>query len=169
MTQVQFNNALVGIQEKLHFYALRLTTEQDKAKDLVQETLLKALSYRKKFRHNTNFAAWVHTIMRNTFINEYRRKKKIQVTNKDVKDDYPIQQWDKISFPAPDVFYGLTEIEKSVDALSDEYRIPLSMFLNGFKYQEIADKLELPLGTVKSRIFFSRKILKRTLNEYIAN
>lgn len=169
MTQIQFNEALYGLKNKLKYYALSLTAEEEQANDLIQETFFKALKYRKNFSHNSNFKGWVFTIMRNTFINEYRRKKKIQVTNKDVKVDYSIQQWDKISFPAPDIFYGITEIEKSIDALSDEYRIPLSMFLNGFKYQEIADKLKLPLGTVKSRIFFSRKILKRTLNEYIAN
>ena len=73
MTNIQFNNALTNLEKPLYFYAVRLTTDKENAKDLLQETLLKALAYKNKFRENTNFKAWVYTIMKNTFINNYRR------------------------------------------------------------------------------------------------
>ena len=80
MTQIQFNNALLGLQDKLHFYALSLTTDHERANDLLQETFLKALTYRDKFTQNTNFKAWIYTIMKNTFINDYRRNVKTKNT-----------------------------------------------------------------------------------------
>jgi RNA polymerase sigma-70 factor (ECF subfamily) len=75
---------------------------------------------------------------------------------------------DKV-YPAPDSFYSTKEILKSIDELEDEYRIPFTMFLDGYKYKEIAEELELPLGTVKSRIFFTRKKLEKSLHEYSNN
>ncbi|MGE5426258.1 MAG: RNA polymerase sigma factor, partial [Methylococcaceae bacterium] len=80
MTQIQFNAALLGLQDKLLYYALSLTSDQDKAQDLLQETFLKALKYRDKFMPNTNFKAWIYTIMKNTFINGYRRNVKVKKT-----------------------------------------------------------------------------------------
>jgi len=165
MTQVQFNNALVGIQEKLHFYALRLTTDQDKAEDLVQETLLKALSYRKKFRHNTNFAAWVHTIMRNTFINSYRRNTKIQKLFPDRTGDVVQIYSNQGSYPSADNIYSSKQIMEHIHSLEDDLRIPFLKFLDGFKYKEIAEEMNLPIGTVKSRIFYARRVLKNSLSE----
>lgn len=166
MTQYQFNNALVDIQEKLHFYALRLTTDQDRAQDLVQETLLKALSYRKKFRYNTNFAAWVHTIMRNTFINNYRRNTKIQKLFPDSKGEVVQIFSNHESIPSPDSLYSSKQIMNHIHSLEDDLRIPFLKFLDGFKYKEIAEEMNLPIGTVKSRIFYARRILKNLLSEH---
>ena len=169
MTQIQFNNALSGLKDKLFFYALRLTSDHEKANDLIQETFLKALTYRKKFKHNTNFKAWIYTIMRNTFINDYRRNAKIINILGDSNSDFYYRFSNTKQYPAPDALYSFKEINKSINSLRNEYRIPFTMFLNGFKYQEIAEKLDLPVGTVKSRIFFSRKILKKALSEYATN
>ncbi len=166
MTQVQFNNALLGLKEKLHYYALSLTADSEKADDLLQETFLKALTYRDKFAQNTNFKAWIYTIMKNTFINDYRRSVKTKSTFDGSNNDFHLTfSKDKI-YPAPDSFYSTQEINKNIQALEDEYRIPFTMFLDGYKYKEIADELNLPLGTVKSRIFFTRKKLEKSLNEY---
>lgn len=166
MTQVQFNNALMSLSDKLHYYALSLTSDSERANDLLQETFLKALTYRDKFAQNTNFKAWVYTIMKNTFINEYRRNVKTKNTFEGSTNDYHIAYTKDKVYPAPDSMYSSREISKSIQSLEDDYRIPFTMFLEGFKYKEIADELNLPLGTVKSRIFFTRKKLEKTLSEY---
>jgi RNA polymerase sigma factor (sigma-70 family) len=166
MTQIQFNNALLGLQDKLHYYALSLTTDREKAHDLLQETFLKALTYRDKFAQNTNFKAWIYTIMKNTFINDYRRNVKTRNTfdgsNKDNQSKFTKDSID----PGPDSSFSANEINKSIMALESEYRIPFTMFLDGYKYKEIAEELNLPLGTVKSRIFFTRKKLENALSDY---
>ncbi|MBN1821868.1 MAG: sigma-70 family RNA polymerase sigma factor [Prolixibacteraceae bacterium] len=166
MTQIQFNNALLGLQDKLHYYALSLTADKERANDLLQETFLKALTYREKFTQNTNFKAWIYTIMKNTFINDYRRNVKTKNTFEGTNNDFHLNfSKDKI-YPGPDSFYSSKEINKSINALENEYKVPFTMFLEGYKYKEIADQLDLPLGTVKSRIFFTRKKLEKSLNEY---
>jgi len=169
MTQLQFNNQLLELSDKLHYYALSLTANSERADDLLQETFLKALTYRDKFTQNTNFKAWIYTIMKNTFINDYRRnvktKKKFDGSNNEF---HLMFSKDKV-YPAPDSFYSTKEINKSIDALESEYKVPFNMFLEGYKYKEIAEKLELPLGTVKSRIFFTRKKLEKSLQEYSTN
>ncbi len=169
MTQIQFNNALLSLSDKLHYYALSLTSDSEKADDLLQETFLKALTYRDKFTQNTNFKAWIYTIMKNTFINDYRRNVKTKNTFDGSNNDFHLLfSKDKV-YPAPDSFYSSKEITKSINALEDEYKVPFTMFLDGYKYKEIAEKLALPLGTVKSRIFFTRKKLEKALNEYADN
>jgi RNA polymerase sigma factor (sigma-70 family) len=169
MTQVQFNNALLGLSEKLHYYALSLTSDSGRANDLMQETFLKALTYRDKFTQDTNFKAWMYTIMRNTFINDYRRNIKTKNAFDSSNNDFHLMfSKDKV-YPAPDSFFSSKEINKSIDELENEYKVPFKMFLDGYKYKEIAEELGLPLGTVKSRIFFTRKKLEKTLHEYSTN
>ena len=157
MTQVQFNNALMSLSDKLHYYALSLTSDSEKANDLLQETFLKALTYRDKFAQNTNFKAWIYTIMKNTFINDYRRGMKTRNTFDGSANDYQLASAKDRNYPSPDSFYSTSEISQTIHELEDDYRIPFTMFLEGYKYKEIADELKLPLGTVKSRIFLDRK------------
>ena len=166
MTQIQFNTALLGLKEKLHYYALSLTANMESADDLLQETFLKALTYRDKFVENTNFKAWMYTIMKNTFINDYRRNIRTRGTIKNTSNDFHLLVSKDKTYPAPDSFISAKEITKSINALNDEYKIPFTMFIDGYKYKEIAEELELPLGTVKSRIFFTRKKLEVSLHEY---
>ena len=156
----------MSLSDKLHYYALSLTSDSERANDLLQETFLKALTYRDKFAQNTNFKAWVYTIMKNTFINEYRRNVKTKNTFEGSTNDYHIAYTKDKVYPGPDSMYSSREISRSIQELEDDYRIPFTMFLEGFKYKEIADELNLPLGTVKSRIFFTRKKLEKTLSEY---
>jgi RNA polymerase sigma factor (sigma-70 family) len=169
MTQVQFNNALLSLSDKLHYYALSLTSDSERANDLLQETFLKALTYREKFAQNTNFKAWIYTIMKNTFINDYRRNVKTKNTFEGSTSDYLITSTRDKVYPGPDSIFSSQEINRSIQMLEDEYRIPFTMFLEGYKYKEIADELNLPLGTVKSRIFFTRKKLEKVLIEYSPN
>ena len=169
MTKIQFNNALLNLRVKLHLYALSLTSDSERANDLLQDTMLKVLTYRDKFKKNNHFKAWVYTIMKNTFINDYRRNVKIRNTFGDSNIDFCLLLPMENIYQAPNSIYNTKEIHRNIDALEDEYRIPFTMFFEGYKYKEIAEKLDLPLGTVKSRIFFSRKKLKKLLQEYSNN
>ena len=169
MTQIQFNNALLGLSNKLHYYALSLTSDSERADDLLQETFLKALTYREKFAQNTNFKAWIYTIMKNTFINDYRRNVKTKNTFDGSGSDLHLLYSKDVVDPGPDSQFSSKEINKTIDELEDEYRVPFTMFLDGFKYKEIAEELDLPLGTVKSRIFFTRKKLEKSLKDYPNN
>lgn len=166
MTQLQFNSALLGLQDKLLYYALSLTSDHEKAQDLLQETFLKALVYRDKFAQNTNFKAWIYTIMKNTFINNYRRNVKSKNTFDGSNNDFHLKFSKDKSYPSPESIYSSKEITKCINALEDEYKVPFNMFLDGYKYKEIAEDLNLPLGTVKSRIFFTRKKLEKSLKDY---
>jgi len=166
MTQLQFNTALLGLQDKLLYYAISLTSDTEKAHDLLQETFLKALTYRDKFTQNTNFKAWIYTIMKNTFINNYRRNMKTKNTFDGANNDFHLKFQKDKSYPSPESIYSSKEIIKCINALEAEYKVPFNMFLDGYKYKEIAEELNLPLGTVKSRIFFTRKKLEKTLKDY---
>jgi len=166
MTQLQFNSALLGLHDKLLYYALSLTSDHEKAQDLLQETFLKALVYRDKFAQNTNFKAWIYTIMKNTFINNYRRNVKSKNTFDSSNNDFHLKFSKDKNYPSPESIYSSKEIIKCINELGEEYKVPFNMFLDGFKYKEIAEDLKLPLGTVKSRIFFTRKKLEKSLKDY---
>ena len=169
MTQIQFNNALLGLSDKLHYYALSLTSDSERADDLLQETFLKALTYRDKFAQNTNFKAWIYTIMKNTFINDYRRNVKTKNTFDGSGNDLHLLYSKDVVDPGPDSAYSSKEINKTIDALEDESKVTLTTWIEGVKYKEIAEELDLPLGTVKSRIFFTRKKLEKALKDYDTN
>jgi len=167
MTQLQFNTTILGMQEKLLFYALSLTSDQEKAQDLLQETFLKALTNRDKYTQNTNLKAWVYTIMRNTFINDYRKNEKKKNKFNRANQEIQLRKQNDKSYLLPESNYDSKEIMKSIKALEKDYRTPFELFLDGYKYKEIADVLQIPLGTVKSRIFFARKKLEKTLHSYL--
>ena len=167
MTQLQFQTALLEQQDRLLYYAKSLTSDTDKAQDLLQETFLKALTYSDKFTHNTNFKAWIYTIMKNTFINDYRRSMNTKNTFEIANNEFNLKIDKDKGYPSPESIYNSKEIIKCINALEDEYKTPFNLFLEGFKYKEIAEELNLPLGTIKSRIFFTRKKLEKSLKEYI--
>ncbi len=162
MTAEQFNHRLLGLQHKMFNYALSLTTNEEDANDLVQETNFRALSSKDKFMMNTNFSAWVHTIMRNSFINNYRRKYKMVQTPMLV-DEINYLANIHSTFDTPEAYHSAGEINSFMTSLHSDFKTPLRMHMEGFKYKEIADKLEMPIGTVKSRIFFGRKKLQKMI------
>ncbi len=167
MTTLQFQNSLTGLENKMYYFALSLTSNSDKAHDLVQETYLKALTYQSKFSSDTNLMAWIYTIMKNTFINEYRRNLKAKTTLESQSGRMQMSFSKDDFYPSVDSIHAEKEIYKKIDLLEDEFREPFQLFLNGYKYKEIAEKLDLPLGTVKSRIFFTRKKLSTWLVDYV--
>jgi RNA polymerase sigma-70 factor (ECF subfamily) len=167
MTQYEFNNSLLEMKSNLQRFAMSLTSDRDTALDLVQDTYLKAITYKDKFIDYTNLKAWVFTIMKNTFINNYRRNVKENTIIDGTQDLYYINQPHDKGFISPESSFSENEIEKAIDSLSDEFRIPFRMHVDGYKYKEIADELGLKIGTVKSRIFFTRQKLMLILKDYV--
>lgn len=165
---MDFTSKLLGIQSNMLNFAYSLTMNKDAAQDLTQETSIKVLTNKEKFTNNTNFKGWVLTIMRNIFINQYRKQVVAQtIIDSRFGDLYDIKDpKESDSFIHTDSLYSLNEIEKAISDLQPIQREPFSMFVDGFKYEEIATKLNLPLGTVKSRIFLARKILQEQLKDY---
>ncbi len=163
MTTLQFNDHLLSLQERLHYFALRLTANDEDARDLLQETTLKALTYQKQFTANTNFKAWVFTIMKNTFINNYRRNQKTRNTFDGNDDAMRSAYRNNFASETPEMVQSVVEMNGYINKLDDDFRIPFKMHTDGYKYKEIAEHLDLPIGTVKSRIFFTRKKLQKML------
>lgn len=163
MTTIEFNYQLTSMESGLERFALSLTSNPDDARDLVQETFLKAILNREKFTDFSNLKAWVYTIMRNSFINNYRKSARQQTTLDNSADNYLLSNTMEATSWNPDSILYASEIHDQVTRLDDELRIPFQMFQEGYKYKEIAEKLNLKIGTVKSRIFFGRKELQQRI------
>ena len=166
MTATEFNFKLLGMQSYLEYFARKLTSNHEDSQDLVQETMLKALTFREKFVHQTNFKAWLFTIMKNIFINNYRRNMKAR-TIIDTTDNLYYLNNSAASAPiTPETEISVKELRKGIDKLADDHKIPFEMHTQGFKYKEIAEELDISIGTVKSRIFFGRQKLMENLKDY---
>ena len=137
-----------------------MTADREEANDLLQETSLKALDNEEKFTPDTNFKGWMYTIMRNIFINNYRKTVRDQTFVDQTDNLFHLNLPQDSGFDSTEGAYDLKEIHRIVNALPKDYRVPFAMYVSGFKYREIAEKLGLPLGTVKSRIFFTRQRLQ---------
>jgi RNA polymerase sigma-70 factor (ECF subfamily) len=154
------------MRSNLQRFAMSLTSDRDTALDLVQDTYLKAITHKELFVDYTNLKAWVFTIMKNTFINNYRRNVKENTIIDGTRDLYYLNMPHDKGFISPESQYTENEIEKAIDSLDDDFRIPFRMHIDGYKYKEISEKLGLKIGTVKSRIFFTRQKLMLMLKDY---
>ena len=161
-----FYGKLIALQSNMSNFALSLTANKEDAEDLTQETFLKVLDNEEKFVDNTNFKGWVFTIMRNIFINNYRRIVRNRTIIDTTDDLYHLSLPQDSGFDSPEVSYSVSEITEIINSFSEEFRKPFSMYIAGYKYNEIADEMDIPLGTVKSRIFFARKKLQEILADY---
>lgn len=166
MGTAKFQSNLMGLQSNLLNFAYMLTSNRDDAYDLLQDTTLKALDNEDKYAENTNFKGWVFTIMRNIFINNYRRAGRAATVIDNTENLYYLNLSQDSGLETPEGSYGVSEITAAINDFTDEYRIPFSMHVQGYKYNEIADHMNLPLGTVKSRIFFARKKLQQRFADY---
>jgi len=167
MSTLEFNSNFYTLTTALRSFAYSLTKNDEDAKDLYQETAFRAMTNRDKFRTGTNFKAWCYTIMKNIFINNYRKKVKRNTILDSTDNDFYINSSSNVVSNDAGSNIMMQELNNMVDSLDDSIKMPFEMHFEGFKYQEIADKLRLPLGTVKSRIFFARKALKeKVLNYY---
>jgi RNA polymerase sigma-70 factor (ECF subfamily) len=154
MTSDEFHTLYQGVQPYLRSFAMRLTANEADAQDLMQETLARAFAQKNQFCLGTNFRAWTTAIMRNFFIAEYRKNK--------ARKNKPIHAFNHTCNEAPSNLM-LQELQGMLEALSDIQRISFDLFYNGFTYDEIAKKLKVPIGSVKSRIFFARRKLKKMI------
>lgn len=166
MSTPKFEKQLVEMQGNLLNFAYMLTSNRDDAYDLLQDTTLKALDNEEKYVDNVNFKGWVFTIMRNIFINKYRRMVRSATVIDQTEDLYHINTAQDSGLATPEGSFAEKEIHAAIDAFADEYRIPFSMHIAGYKYNEIAAHMKLPLGTVKSRIYFARRRLQEQLGDY---
>ncbi len=166
MSSIEFNSAVVSLQHSLKPIAYKLTRDNEEANDLIQETLLKAISNRDKFKDGTNLKAWLYTIMKNTFITKYHRLVKRKTFIDTTDNLHFINSSSTIDKNHAGSRLAIGEIEKAISGLAYEYKTPFMMHFKGYKYFEIADILDIPIGTVKNRIHIARKELKQELVAY---
>ncbi len=163
MSTIEFNTKLDKLATMLQAFAYNLTKNMDDAKDLFQETSMRALINRDKFRPDTNFKAWMFTIMKNIFINNYRKKVKSKTIIDSTDNMFYINSGSNSIRNNANSDMVMDELMGMMDEIEENLRVPFMMHYQGYKYQEIADNLELPLGTVKSRIFFARKEMRELI------
>ncbi len=169
MSQIEFYNRFDEMSGLLKSFAYNLTKNVEESKDLFQETAYRAMTNMDKFNPGTNFKAWLFTIMKNIFINNYRKKTKANTIMDSTDNLYYINSGEKNIANTGESNVMMQELTKIVESLEDSIKVPFLMHYQGFKYQEIADHLDLPLGTVKSRIFFARKELKDKIKNHYGN
>ena len=166
MNTKQFQQKLIGLQDNMVNFALILTANREDAYDLTLDTTLKVLDNKDKFSDNINFKGWVLTVMRNIFINNYRKLVRTQTVFDQNANLYNLNVVGNTGFVSPESLYDLAEISNAIDCLPKDWKIPFSMYVSGYRYDEIAEKLGVPLGTVKSRIYYARKELQLKLKDY---
>jgi len=161
----ELSKNVISLNKPLQAFALNLTRNMQDSEDLYQETMLRAMSNLEKFKSGTNLKAWLFTIMKNIFINNYRKNAKRNTILDSTDNQYYINS---AGFAAPnqaEANFKMEQIKGALGDLNPEFRVPFLLYFTGHKYHEIAQYLKLPLGTVKSRIFFARKQLKKDLAE----
>ncbi len=166
MSAAEFNQLLLGNADPLRPFAVSLTHDQEIAKDLFQETLYRALTNQDKYSIGTNIKAWLFTIMRNIFINDYRRKSRQRTIFDNGTNEIVINSGKIIVSNVGEISLQLNEIHKAIYQLPQIFKIPFLLYFEGYRYHEISESLNEPLGTIKSRIHFARKQLKEQINRY---
>lgn len=166
MVTAEFNEMLLQNEEYLRPFAVTLTRDHETAKDLLQETMYRALANREKYNVGTNIKAWMYTIMRNIFINNYRRKAKQNTIFDHSSNDFLLDSGQLAISNSAESNINLKEIHKAIHDLPDIFRKPFVLYFEGYRYHEIADILEEPLGTIKSRIHFARRLLKEQISRH---
>ena len=156
MTTLKFNHEVSKIENLVFAFAMKLTKDREDAKDLYQETLMRAYASKDRFTVGTNFKAWVTTIMRNCFINEYRKRRTRNKVEQPLEENNEFAIKKAVRNDGASIIM-MKELRDMLDSMNNTHRVPFEMFFEGYEYQEIAEQLDLPMGTVKSRIFFARK------------
>lgn len=166
MSSIEFNQMLLANSEALRPFAITLTRDHETAQDLFQETLFRALANKDKYNVGTNLKAWLYTIMRNIFINNYRRKAKQNTIFDNTPNDFLLDYNQVTTTNSAVSNLQLKEIQEAIHNLPDIFRKPFLLYFDGYKYHEIADMLKEPLGTIKSRIHFARKLIKEQVQRF---
>src|SRR4030095_3215959 len=166
MAAIEFNQILLSNAEFLRPFATTLTRDTEAAKDLFQETMYRALANKEKYNVGTNIKAWLYTIMRNIFINNYRRRSKQNIVLDNTPNDF-LLNYNQVTIANTAISnINSKEIQEAIFNLPDIFKNPFLLYYDGFKYHEIADILYEPLGTIKSRIHFARKLLKAHIERF---
>lgn len=166
MATTEFNDMLLDNASFLRPFAVNLTKDTEAANDLYQETLYKALANHEKYNAGTNIKAWLFTIMRNIFINNYRRQAKQRTIFDNTPEDYLLNMRQASVPNSAESILRIKEIKSAIDLLPEIFKMPFLLYLDGYKYQEISEYLHEPLGTIKSRIHFARKLLKEQISRF---
>jgi RNA polymerase sigma-70 factor (ECF subfamily) len=166
MSSFEFNQLLVNNAEFLKPFAITLTRDNEAAQDLYQETLYRALANKDKYNVGTNIKAWLYTIMRNIFINNYRRKAKQNTIFDNTPNDYLLNYNQAVATNEAESNLKLKDLNSAIHDLPEIFRNPFLLYFDGYKYHEIAGMLKEPLGTIKSRIHFARKLLKTQIQRF---
>ncbi len=166
MSTFEFHELVVHNSEFLKPFAINLTKDNETAKDLVQETMYKAVANWEKYNFGTNIRAWLYTIMRNIFINDYRRRVKQNIILDATPNDFLLNYNQVAVANIAESGLSLKEIERELHHLPSIFKTPFLLYIEGYKYQEIAQALQEPLGTIKSRIHFARKLLKERISRF---
>ncbi len=160
MSTIEFNQMLLNNTEFLKPFAITLTRDNELAKDLFQETLFRALANKEKYNSGTNIKAWLYTIMRNIFINNYRRRAKQNTIFDSTPNEFLLNINQGAVANEAIASINIKEVKAAIHDLPEIFKNPFLLYFDGYKYHEIADMLNEPLGTIKSRIHFARKLLK---------
>ena len=166
MSAIEFDQMLVNNTDFLKPFAFTLTRDNETAKDLLQETMFRALANREKYNTGTNVKAWLYTIMRNIFINNYRRRVKQNTIFDSTPNDFLINYQQVTVANSAETSLQMKEIQAAIHQLPEIFKSPFMLYFEGFKYHEITHILNEPLGTIKSRIHFARKLLKEQISRY---
>lgn len=166
MSKSEFSSMILTHQDFLRQLALKLTKSSDDSDDLIQETLFKALKNRDKFQEGTNIKGWLYTIMKNTFINAYRKRKNQNTFVDETENKYFINMRESEKSVSTDSIVDHKYIMKQINSVDKTYLETFMMYYNGYKYEEISEILGIPLGTVKSRIFLARRKMMDKLKDY---
>lgn len=150
----------------LKAFAYQFTKNNDDADDLYQDTILKAIRYLANFTEGTNLKAWLFTIMKNTFINDYRRQTRSNLLILKCEDLSSINLLKSAANNHAEGQFVIGDVRKALALLPKEYAVPFISYFEGYKYHEISIQLQIPLGTVKTRIHMAREILKKQLKVY---
>lgn len=161
----EMTDYLIGNQEEMYQWAYRLTRNYDDAQDLLQSTLLCALKSVGMYTEENNISGWLYTIMRNIFFNTTRHSGRCCCMEKE-DIERMMQLGENALNDNAEIAFDMSDIQRAIDTLDRPYKIPMSLYLSGYKYQEIAEKMGIPLGTVKSRIHASRVQLQETLKDF---
>lgn len=169
MTTIEFSNLINNETSTLKNYAMILTKNIEDANDLVQETMLKAFTYRSKFATGTNLKGWLYIIMKNSFINNYRRLVKRNTVIDTSENTYLLENSKHTEYNIGEVSFMRKDIDYAINMLPEDLKATFSLNIDGFKYHEIAEILEIPIGTVKTRIFVAKRKLRKMLHIYGVN
>ncbi|HMI03226.1 MAG TPA: sigma-70 family RNA polymerase sigma factor [Pedobacter sp.] len=166
MENMTLNNEICNHRSCLETFAMKFTNDVEDANDLVQDTIIKAIRYHEMYKQGTNLRGWLYTIMKNTFINDYRRGSKRNALIQTSEDLSSFQLLGSAQTNKGENKFIMEDINKALDKLQPEYSGPFLRYFEGYKYHEIAEELNIPIGTVKTRIHMARQILKEQLKMY---